>query len=497
MRKSIATLAALAVALPLMAGCSAVSEEAATQESNANVAALDAPLTTSLSITEVAAYQGLKATIAKNGSVIPASLPILANREALVRVYVEPTGRPAESVTAVLEVTDADGDVSSTFTDTKTLSAASVEGDLATTFNFTVPATALPLGAQYKVRLTSTSNDASSFASLAQFPRMGGRAPFGATAPAQKLKIVYVPIVYAFGGANFLPDTSPEQMERNRRTFMQLYPVADVEITMHAPYTFNSEIKPNGAGIGQLLREMLTLRANDGETGNVYYWGAFQSKATFQEYCSGGCVTGLSGLYGPDANVNGRASVGVGYTGGASAMTFAHELGHAHGRPHAPCGGAAGPDPAFPHADGSIGEWGYAPASQKLVDPATAKDFMSYCTPKWISGYNYNKLLQRLVYVNHAAETATPPGSFSVKLPYQFVEVSPEGTLSFGQQIKVAEAPTGEPRTVTFEDKNGKALGKGEAVFTPYDHIGGGYLLVPDDFDFASVNIDGMGRATR
>ena len=87
---------------------------------------------------------------------------------------------------------------------------------------------------------------------------------------------------------------------------------------------------------------------------------------------------------------------------------MAHEVGHAHGRPHAPCGGAAGPDPGFPYTDGSIGTWAFAPTSQKLIDPGTTKDFMSYCHPQWISDYNYNKLLERLTHVNEAAATATP-----------------------------------------------------------------------------------------
>ncbi|MBX3227619.1 MAG: lipoprotein [Labilithrix sp.] len=493
MRKSIVA----AVALALVAGCTAATTEEGIETTNLTND-MPARLTRSLKITEVAAYQGLKTTIAKNGAAVAASLPILAGRDAMVRVYVTPTSTAtSEPVTAVLEVADDDGDVV-TFSDTKTLSGASVESDLATTFNFTVPGASLPAGAKFKVSLTSASGTPlTGAASDARFPKNGARTDFGARTTAQKLRIVLVPIKYTFGGANFLPDTTPAQLDLQRRTFMQLYPLSDVEISMHAPFEFNQEIKSNGTGISALLRAMLTLRAQDGIANDVYYYGWFTTKATFQEYCAAGCVTGLSGLYGPDA-VTGRASVGVGYTGASSAMTMAHEIGHAHGRPHAPCGGAAGPDPAFPNPEGGIGAWGYAPSSQRLVDPATAKDLMGYCQPKWISGYNYNKLLERLTYVNAQAAAAPPPGSFAVKHPFQFVEVSPDGELSFGERIKLAEEPTGDDtRAVTFEDANGKTISTGQAVFTPYDHVGGGYLLVPEDVEFSAVDIAGLGRATR
>lgn len=479
MRQGIVALALLALA----AGCSATAGDDAIAQSQNDTEASGA-----VSISEVAVFQTLKATVEKDGVAVPASLPILANRDSLVRAYVR--GASADAVTATLEIADADGDVVATFTDSKPIAAASTEADLASTFNFKVPAANLPVGATYRVKLATAT------ASLAGFPADGAHASLGVAAPAQHLKIVIVPVHYTFGGADFLPDTSPEQIARDRAVFMSLYPLADVEITLRAPYEFTGEIKANGTGFGPLLREMLALRAADNAPGDVYYWGAFQATATMADYCPQGCVTGLSGIYGPDAT-NGRASVGVGYTGANSSYTMAHEVGHAHGRPHAPCGGAAGPDPAFPYSDGSIGVWGYAPGSQKLIDPATAKDMMSYCHPQWISDYNYKKLLERLSYVNAAAETATPPSAFALKLPYRFVEVDADGALTVGQRIDLAEAPQGETHAVSFADKNGKIVGKGDAVFTPYDHIGGGYALVPDVGDFATVRIDGLGTAKR
>ena len=84
----------------------------------------------------------------------------------------------------------------------------------------------------------------------------------------------------------------------------------------------------------------------------------------------------------------GRVSVSHPY-----APTIAHELGHNMNLFHAPCGNPDLVDPAYPHADGTIGDWGYD-YWQSLVAPWAHRDLMSYCGPRWISGYHFNRALQ-------------------------------------------------------------------------------------------------------
>ena len=67
--------------------------------------------------------------------------------------------------------------------------------------------------------------------------------------------------------------------------------------------------------------------------------------------------------------------------------TVAHEIGHNMGLWHAPCGGAGGPDPLYPHPWGVIGAWGYDRENRRLVSPHTP-DLMSYCGGQWISEYH-------------------------------------------------------------------------------------------------------------
>ncbi|MFO0677369.1 MAG: M66 family metalloprotease [Polyangiaceae bacterium] len=131
-----------------------------------------------------------------------------------------------------------------------------------------------------------------------------------------------------------------------------------------------------------------------------------------------------------------------------------HEVGHAHGRPHAPCG-VSDTDPSFPYSGGTIGVWGYDFRSKALVSPNTGKDFMSYCTPEWVSDYTFGKLFERIRTVNGAPRvvTTTPPAD------YRFVEVDDAGRTSdseWTETVRLERAPTSTPRTVSLTGRGGE-----------------------------------------
>ena len=154
-----------------------------------------------------------------------------------------------------------------------------------------------------------------------------------------------------------------------------LLPVADFEVRVHEP-VLASTIELNS-----VLRDTEAIRIMEG--GGGYYAGLAPR------------TTSLRGV----ARLGGYSSSSV-----PLSDVIAHELGHNLNLVHAPCGGAGGPDPSFPQRDGSIGAWGFDFRNDVLVPPS-APDLMTYCEPRWISGYNFTNMLNfRLNRADGAAD---------------------------------------------------------------------------------------------
>ena len=156
-----------------------------------------------------------------------------------------------------------------------------------------------------------------------------------------------------------------------------LLPVSELRVHAHEPVLF-----PSNNGF-ELLRATRAIRVMEGGTG--HYKGMMSGK--------------VSGGVGGVAFQPGRSSFSK-----PLGLTMAHELGHNMSLSHAPCGGADGLDPAFPHAHGSIGAWGYDFRERALVNPSTA-DLMGYCPPhEWISDFFFSNALRfRLSDYDHPA----------------------------------------------------------------------------------------------
>lgn len=104
-----------------------------------------------------------------------------------------------------------------------------------------------------------------------------------------------------------------------------------------------------------------------------------------------------------------------------SINTAIHEVGHSQGGLHAPCGGADGPDPAYPHANATLGARGLDPLTAQFYAPEAYTDFMSYCRPYWVSDYRFakNYIVQSTLTSFASAgmlPPATPPGYTGVML---------------------------------------------------------------------------------
>jgi hypothetical protein len=136
-----------------------------------------------------------------------------------------------------------------------------------------------------------------------------------------------------------------------------------------------------------------------------------------------------------------------------------------------------------------LGSWGYDVKTKELFDPADHVDFMSYCSPEWISDYNYQLLLERVVVVNERAtmQVLPPPGPPQV---FRTVLVSDGGNARWGLELRPRAQPPGDPVTVEVLDQQGTVLTQvvayhelvadGEqAYFVPAAHSGWHAVRVP------------------
>lgn len=438
----------------------------------------DPSLAPNLAIEEVAFYQGVRVPLVRDrAEVLLRNAGVVADRPGLLRVFVAPeVGFLTETIDAELVWDPGESAEPVRLTDAVEVGQASIENRPETTFDFEIPAELVTTTARWSVALRPRR----ACAGVGQ-DTSGARFPTSETIslraePVGVLEVVLVPFRYNADGSAQLPDTSPEQVERYRRTLLSLFPVADVRVTVREePVDWAAPIRPNGAGWSDFLRGLLDVRAMDNPPPNTFYYGIFRPSGTW-----GGGIAGLGPV--PSAtDVFRRGAVGLGYAGQGSANTCAHELGHATGRRHAPCG-VDDPDPNYPspdefpeYAGGSIGTWGYDILDGRLKDPATHRDFMSYCRPEWISDYNYAAILDRLTVVNQTA-----PFAAAETTRWRSLALTAEGPRWGGRTFPLRTPPQGAEIRVRYRSALGERLGERVAVAFGVDHLDERIVVVPE-----------------
>jgi len=459
---------------------SALAAFACSGGSSEDPTALSQPLAQNISISEIAILQTLKVPVMQDGDVADrGDIPLVAGRDSVLRVYVQPEAQfQPHSLTARARITTSSpmGSYAQVFSASATISGPTTESDLTTSINIPIPGTVLQRGSAVTVVLNDTKgDDPSSTTSTAKWPQDGSSSDLAVMNGGDRVRVMIVPVQYNADGSGRLPDIDDTQMAAYQKHFFQLYPTASVEMTLHDPWPYAGAISANGTGFSQLLTALGQLRASDQPDPDVYYYGAFQPSDEFATYCGGGCITGLSPIGSP-------YSVGVGYLGDVATETAVHEVGHAHGRYHAPCGGAADPDPWWQtappqYANALIGVWGYDPYLQLMIDPTTYTDMMSYCSPTWISDYHYNLIFTRVRTDNqYFDDFSSGVASRETTKRYAIANVEETGDVHVSSAaVREPWVALGEPRTIAWDG------GTATAYFHPYDHLPGGVLYVPDE----------------
>ena len=457
----------------------------------------------SVDVTDINVYQATEVELVKASKAAAHQTPVVAGRPALFRVFVSPHSGFSGNVNAQLRFEDGTGKALDQISQSLSVSGASSENDPSSTINFDVPAADLVTGGKFSVALvdTSAANVPSGTVSTARYPQDGSVDATTAkdTGP---LKIVVVPTVVSGG---YAPDTSSSQLQTLHDTMFGIYPVTDVQITVHAQENAPYAVAPTSSqGFENVLEWGTSLRESDNPPDDVYYWITFDPKSSFSSFCGGGCIAGLSTVASAD-DPSGRVSTGLGYTGTDTAFTMAHEVGHAHGRDHAPGCGASGIDSSFPSSyiingaqgqEGSIGVVGYDIVGKQFIDPSQTGDMMGYCPPTWVSDYTYRALAARVATVNGAADMIGSPLKFATPQAHRFVNIDSAGNVTWGQAIDMRDKPQPGDHTVTYLDAKGNTMLTVTAELHKLDHGGGGFLIVPEGpVGFASIKVTNVGSA--
>ncbi len=438
-------------------------------------------LAAGVELTEIALYQGVKRSLVVSGEQVDSDVPIIAGRDGLVRVFYQ-TDASYDGGTVTARLHLAGGEPLEV---QGTLQGASAEADADSTLNFTIPGDRIGEELSFAVEVLALGPGADHAG--ARFPTEGSASVVVEGEPNQ-LRVVLAPFRYNADGSGRLPNLEEAQVEAIRARLLALYPVSDVSIRVREPHDWASALDPNGDGWQNAGFTLAGFRSTDGESEDVYYYGIFNPRDSFVDYCRTGCLLGVTLLNDSPPDVGNpflRLALGVGYENYA-ASTAAHELGHAHGRAHVNCGPGVDPrsiDASYPHAGTTIGTWGYDITTGALKDPAEFSDIMGYCTKQHVSDYTFTALFNRGRRVNKPRVIG--------ELRYTLIGLDGRGGAAFGGSLEREVPLEGQGVHVTLSGPHPRAL-RGE--FFRYDHLPGGWLLVPEEEPLtrAEFTVDGQ-----
>ncbi len=444
-----------------------------------------------LDISRIDIYQTVRVPWMENQQPATTTTPVIAGRETLVRVFVSPRpGWTPQTVTAALLVQNAGGE--QLLTHTRDVFGASSDADVLSTFGFRVPSNLITTSTRLSVRLTVESGGdiaANNTQHPAAWPTIGQTAALNARADGGPLKVMLVPLRYDGDGSGRLPDTSATQLGYFDGVLRALYPSTDVQIQMHDVISWDTWLD-----FGDINQFLVQLKEDERAAEDIYYYALIKPDETFDDYCTGTCTTGQSFTVSDGGEGIYRVGSGVGFSGEDWAWTLAHELGHMHGRGHAPCDVSWwSDDDGYPYGGGIVGVWGWDMRDGQFKPPEDWTDMMGYCDVQWMSDYTYEGIFERAADVKLAAGQLTPWRS---ERRFQFLTLREDGTAKWGREVRLRAGHTGRWAALRVLDDGGQALYEAQIPEIATGHAGAADVLVPVDAmalgDARVVEINGV-----
>ncbi len=334
-------------------------------------------------VTPCGGVEGSVAYVTQAVQSVDFPVPLVAGNNGLLRVFARADQSTSESlpdVRARFFLDGAEVHVVDIPAQSAPIPAELEEGDLARSANALIPGAVLQPGLEMVVEIDPNGTLDPALGVTGRIPETG-RAEVDVRA-MPPFDLTVIPFL-----AESDPDSSVLEFTRDLdaesdlfRHVRALLPIRGFAVTVHEP------VLTATVDVHSVLRETEAIRIMEGRSG--YHVG----------------------LARPTTSARGVADLG-GYSSASIPLpdVIAHELGHNLRLLHAPCGGAQGPDPSFPQRDGSIGTWGFDFLNNVLVPPSDP-DLMTYCNPRWVSGYNFTKMVNfRLNRADGAAAFTGPP----------------------------------------------------------------------------------------
>ena len=304
-------------------------------------------------------------------------VPLVANRQALLRVFLASDQSPAFFEPAVTATFTNAGDTVHTLTMNRPgdlLATGADESDLDLSYNAVIPADVIAAGVEMVVEADPDSVVPLAPSSRIRLPGTGSTALKVVEVPPMEVTVVPVleaerPDSSIFEWTDNIADDGPEV-----GLFRYSFPFSEFTATSRETAHITSLDLDDEDDQWELVLELEVVRKAEDGTG---YWYGVADRPSGEGYVRG------------RARLDGWVSIGKPWD-----TELAHEVGHTLDLLHAPCGGALGTEPEFPHANGSIGVWGYDFRDGSLVSPERRRDIMGYCYEQgWLSDFYFEKVM--------------------------------------------------------------------------------------------------------